>query len=65
MKPSPQFIVYMVGIALLGLFYGPVKAALGGEWLFLVGVICYLLALRLVGNWVARVWAHRRASHDT
>ena len=55
MKPSPQFIVYIVGIALLCLFYGPVRTALGGEWLLLVGVVCYLLALQLAGNWVARV----------
>ena len=55
MKPSPQFIVYLVGIALLGFFYAPVKSALGGQWLFVLSVIGYLVALRLLGVWVAKV----------
>ena len=55
MKPSPQFIVYLVGVAALGLLYAPVKSALGGQWLFLLSVVGYLLALRRVGVWVARV----------
>jgi hypothetical protein len=55
MRQRPQSIVYLVGVILLGLFYGPVKSALGGQWLFLLAVVCYLLALRLLGAWVAKV----------
>jgi len=55
MRQNPQFIVYLVGVFLLGLFYGPVKSALGGQWLFLLAVVSYLLALRLLGAWAAKV----------
>lgn len=54
MKPSRPFIVYLVGVALLGLLYEPVKAALGGQWLFVGCVFAYLLALRLLGNLIAK-----------
>lgn len=54
MKPSRQFIVYLVGVVLLGLLYEPVKAALGGQWLFVGCVFAYLLALRLLGNLIAK-----------
>lgn len=59
MRQNPQFIVYLVGIFLLGLFYGPVKSALGGQWLFFLAVVSYLLALRLVGAWAAKVRRQR------
>ena len=52
---NAQFIVYLVGIVLLGLFYAPLKSALGGQWLFLLSVVGYLLALRLLGLWVAKL----------
>ena len=61
MKPSPQFIVYLVGVAVLGLFYTPVKSALGGQWLFLLSVVGYLLALRLLGGWVAKLRTQKDA----
>jgi hypothetical protein len=54
MKPSIAFLVYLVGLAPLGLFYAQLKAATGGEWLFLLGVVVYLLALRFIGAWLAR-----------
>jgi len=59
MRQNPQFIVYSVGIFLLGVFYGPVKSALGGQWLFLLAGVSYLLALRLLGAWVAKVRRQR------
>ena len=59
MRQNPQFIVYLIGIVLLGLFYGPVKSALGGEWLFLLAGVSYLLALRLLGAWIAKVRRQR------
>ncbi len=65
MKPSPQFIVYLVGIIMLGLFYAPVKSALGGQWLFLLTVVGYLLALRLIGAWAAKVRTPKDANYYT
>jgi len=59
MKPSPQFIIYFIGIALFGLFYGQVKAALGGGALFLFVAVAYALTLRLIGFLVARLLAQR------
>ena len=64
MKPSPQFLVYMLGVALLALSYGPVSSALGGQWLFLVCAIAYLLGLRLLGSLVAKALAAKKSSHD-
>jgi hypothetical protein len=61
MRPSPQFIIYLVGVAVLGLLFAPVKAALGGRWLFLLSVVGYLVALRLLGVWVAKVRAQKEA----
>ena len=61
MKPSPQIIVYCAGIVLLGLFYGQVKAAVGGGVLFLATAIAYLVVLRLIGLLLARVFARRAA----
>jgi hypothetical protein len=55
MNPSPQSVVYFVGVVALGLFYEPIKSALGGRWLFILSVVGYLLALRLIGFWVVKV----------
>ena len=55
MNLNVQFVIYLVGIVLLGLLYAPVKDVLGGQWLFLFAVIGYLLALRLLGVWVTKV----------
>lgn len=54
MKPSRQFVLYLVGVALLGLLYEPVQAALGGQRLFVGCVLAYLVALRLLGNLIAK-----------
>ncbi len=53
MKPKPEYIVYVVGLLPLGLGYGTIKSALGGQWLFLLCVLAYLIALRLLGVYVA------------
>jgi hypothetical protein len=53
-KPSRQFTVYLVGVALLGLLYEPVKSALGGQWLFVGCVFAYLVALRLLGTLITK-----------
>lgn len=54
MKPSLQFLVYLIGVVLLGLSYEPVKTALGGQWLFVGCVLAYLVALRLLGALIAK-----------
>ena len=59
-KPSPQFVVYLLGVAVLGFFYETIKGALGSQWLFVVGVACYLFALRFIGAWVTSVWTQRK-----
>jgi hypothetical protein len=64
MKQNPQFIVYFIGIFSLGLFHGPMKSALGGQWLFLLAGVSYLLALRVLGAWVARCTGKGRLSRD-
>jgi predicted ABC-type exoprotein transport system permease subunit len=61
MKLGPQFLVYLVGIIVLGLLYVPMKSALGGQWLFVLAVVCYLLALRLLGFWLAKARLKRDA----
>ena len=53
---NPSFIVYIVGVMLLGLFYGEVKQSLGGELLFFVCVVAYLLALRLIADFISKKW---------
>lgn len=61
MKPSLQFIIYVLGLIPLGLFYEPIKEALGGRWLFLAFGVAYLVGLRLIGSLVARTAAMKRA----
>jgi multisubunit Na+/H+ antiporter MnhB subunit len=63
-SPSPQFVVYAVGVLLFGLAYEPVKQALGGEWMFVAAAIVYLLMLRAVGALVARAWTSARKSNE-
>lgn len=64
MKPSPQVTVYMVGIALLALFYVPISAALGGKWLFLACAVAYVIVLRVLGNLLAKTIAARESNRD-
>lgn len=63
-SPSPQFVVYAVGVLLFGLAYEPVKQALGGQWMFVAAAIAYLLVLRVVGALVARALISRRNSNE-
>lgn len=64
MNLNVQFVIYLLGIVLLGLFYAPVKAALGGQWLFLLSVIGYLLVLRFLGVLVANIRT-KKGDHNT
>jgi ABC-type uncharacterized transport system permease subunit len=65
MKTNMQFIVYLVGIAVFGFFHEPVKTALGGQWLFLLFVAGYLMALRLLGAWVGMARARNQRNNGS
>ena len=48
-----EFIAYLVGVVVLGLFYAQLKAAMSGP--VLLGVaISYLVAVRIVGFLIAK-----------
>ena len=47
-------VIYLVGVAILGLCYTRLKAALPPLW-FLSAVFGYLIGLRLLGRAVARL----------
>ena len=57
MQRSAQFIVYLLGVAALGLFLGvrPVNTALG-----VAAVFAHLIALRHLGLLACRVSARKR-----
>ena len=50
----PQGIVYILGVVPLGLFYAPLKEALGGGAVFLAATFAYLLFLRVVAWFAVR-----------
>ena len=54
MKPSAEFVVFVVGLLPLGFFYGQLKSVFGSELYFLLAGVAYLLLLRVVGRAVAR-----------
>ena len=59
MKPSTEFIVYMVGVALAGAFYERLKSFVSSEPLFFGLFLAYLLALRLVAASIKRLLDRR------
>jgi hypothetical protein len=61
MKINSQIIIYWLGLAVLGLFFYPIRVALGGKWLFLFSAIAYLFALRFLGALVAKLIARKKA----
>lgn len=61
MKPSPQFVVYLVGITVFGLFYNHVKAALDNGGMLLLSAIAYALVLRFLGYLLARMLKRKEA----
>ena len=58
-----EFAVYLLGVILLGTFYYPLKAALGGGVWFVLGVLAYLLLVRLMGYGVKRYFASRNSGN--
>jgi len=60
MAPKAPFVVYLIGIAVLGFFYAPLRVALGSDSLFAVVAVFYLVVLRLIGRLVQ--WLLQRRS---
>ena len=54
-----EYVVYLLGVVMLGLFYGPAKSALGSGVTFVAAVVTYLVALRILGRSVARLVERR------
>ena len=52
MARRAEFLVYAVGVMLLGLFYHSPKQALSGP-VFFLGTVVYLILLRLAGRLVS------------
>jgi len=51
---NPSWIVYLIGIVLFGLFYELVKANSGGDVLFVIVGIGYLIILRVMADFLAK-----------
>ena len=65
MKPQRiEFIVYFVGVLLLGFVYYMIKSAVSGP-VFVVGVLAYLVALRVLGRYLAKRSAAKVAHGDS
>ena len=55
-----EFLVYLVGVAILGLSQAYVRAAVGSDVLSFLLAIAYLLVLRAIGWGLSRVLAKRQ-----
>ena len=49
-----EFLVYLIGIVLLGLFYAKLKQAFSSQLLFAGLGVAYLVLLRFIGRALAR-----------
>jgi hypothetical protein len=58
-KANIEFIIYLIGIAPLGLFYSTIKEVLGGKLIFLCAVIFYLIIIMFSGKFIAKKWYER------
>lgn len=65
MKPSPQFVVYLVGITVFGIFYNQVKIALDNGGMLLISAIAYAVVLRLLGYLLVRMLKRKKACSET
>tara|TARA_R110002072_G_scaffold269319_1_gene428616 strand:+ start:273 stop:458 length:186 start_codon:yes stop_codon:yes gene_type:complete len=59
---NPTKITYLLGVALLGLVYMPIKAVLENDWMLLGLVLLYLLSLRVLGNFITKRWYEREST---
>lgn len=53
-KPSPQFVVFWLGVLPFAVFYYRLKSVFDSQLLFVATAIAYLAALRVLGHFVAR-----------
>jgi hypothetical protein len=63
MRPSAEYIVYLIGIAIAGFSYEYVKTSLGSEPVFFVLLVAYLISLRIVGTFTRRTF-ERGQNHE-
>jgi hypothetical protein len=56
---NPSFLIYMLGIVILGISYEFLKRSFDESWWFVGLAIVYLLALRLIADLVTRKWSER------
>ena len=63
MKLRTEGAVYLVGIAILGIFYYQLKA-LASRPVLLIGPLVYLIALRVLGRYLAKKWGSNVADGD-
>lgn len=59
MKRNIEFIVYLVGVVLLGLFYVPLEHLLGGGVWFFLAIVVLLWVLRGIGILSRRIVERR------
>jgi len=50
-----RYLVYVVGILLLGFFYYPIKVFINNDIVFVVVAVLYLVILRVLGSYLARI----------
>lgn len=56
-----EFVVYLVGVALLGLSQINLRAAIGQDGIAFAAVLAYLLALRFLGRAAAKRFSRQGA----
>ncbi len=56
---SIQWIIYLAGVVVLGLFQAQAKAAIDNGVLFVLAVLAYLVLLRLLGYYLTKLWDSR------
>ena len=49
-----RYLVYVIGILLLGFFYYPIKVLINNDIVFVVVAVIYLVFLRILGSYIAR-----------
>lgn len=59
MRNRIEFFVYLIGVALFGLFYEPFKARFGGRIWFAIAGVAYLVALRVIARGLKKAFGAR------
>jgi len=61
---STQFLVYLVGVVILGIFYAPLKSATGGGVWFVLCAVIYLFFVRIVGHFISKYVSKGNEQND-